>query len=110
MLLQKNAQTSSRDHPSYYSMSNLGSVSEVKQPRHEADQSPPFIAKVNNQWHYTTPTPLAFIVCIGTTLPSLFMYILLDRLNNNNDNNSYYHYYYYYYKSLNKLTTQMGKT
>ena len=47
--------------PSYYSMSNLG--------WHEADQSPPSIAKVKNQWHYTTTTPLAFNVCIGTTLP-----------------------------------------
>jgi hypothetical protein len=28
----------------------------VKQPRHEADQSPPSIAKVKNQWHYTTTT------------------------------------------------------
>ena len=63
--LAKNAKTSCRDHPSYYSMSNLVCVSGVKQPKHEADQSPPSTAKLTNQWHYTTTTPLAFNVCIG---------------------------------------------
>jgi hypothetical protein len=54
-------QTSSQAHPALYEMGIGGSSPEEKQPRHEADHSPPSSAEVKNAWSYTSTPSILFM-------------------------------------------------
>jgi hypothetical protein len=44
----------------------------VKQPGHDNDHLPLHGAKFMNEWSYTSLLSYAFVVCVGTTVPSLY--------------------------------------
>jgi len=43
-------------HPASYKMNTEGFSPEVKWPKREADNSPPYSAEVKNAWSYTSTT------------------------------------------------------
>jgi hypothetical protein len=57
-------QTGSGAHPASYTTGTGGSLQGVNRSGREADHSPPFCAKVNNAWSYTSTPPYIMAWCL----------------------------------------------
>jgi len=60
--LHHRVQTGSGPHPASYPLDVRGSISEIKEPEHGADNSPPASTEVKNEWNYTTTSQYVFML------------------------------------------------